>query len=143
MSGFFSDMFDEMVARRRRRKDILGDWGQGAAGFLVMAGLGFGSIGLLARPWMAATAPWGFAVPLVFALGYAAIDWRRQGVVARAGDDIDRQEEIANGYDWLTLLWGLACALAGAAAFVIAWTNEPPPWAPPETAIDFTIETTP
>jgi hypothetical protein len=47
---------------------------------------------------------------------------------------------VAPKYDWAALLWGLGCALAGAAAFVIAWNAEPPPvddgvWRPPEGSI--------
>lgn len=52
---------------------------------------------------------------------------------------------IAPKYDWAVLLWGFACALAGAAAFVIAWTAQPVEtpvddgWRPPEGAISSDI----
>lgn len=45
--------------------------------------------------------------------------------------------------DWAALLWGLACAIAGVAAFVIAWGARPAPppavddeWRPPASAVD-------
>lgn len=52
---------------------------------------------------------------------------------------------IASKYDWAVLLWGFACALAGAAAFVIAWTAAPVAapvddgWRPPEGSISSDI----
>lgn len=53
---------------------------------------------------------------------------------------------IAPKYDWAVLLWGFGCALAGAAAFVIAWTAEPPApapadegWRPPADAVSSDI----
>jgi|GEM_PF-1528105 len=78
MGEFLQAMFDEMGVRRRRLREAVGDRGQGIAEFLVLAGLGVGSLGLFVRDWMAAAAPWGFAVPLVFLAGYVAIEARRQ-----------------------------------------------------------------
>lgn len=132
-------MFSEIVARRRRQRAMLGDRGQSIAEFLVLGGLMIGSVGLVVREWMAAAAPWGFAIPVVFLLGYALIDFRRQAALAR-GDDAAK---VSSGYDWITFLWSFGCALAGAAAFVIAWGAEPPPdpnsWTPPESAVPVDI----
>jgi len=172
MGGFFASLFDEMGARRRRLRAALGDRGQGIAEFLVMGGLLVGSLGLFVRDWMPAAAPWGFAVPVVFIAGYLLIDSRRQASIAAAESKLAEQAEVAravarhersdlpeivdedgrtvvdrttSSYDWIVLLWSLACALAGAAAFVIAWSAEPPrapnpnEWAPPESAVDVEI----
>ncbi|MGH6952266.1 MAG: hypothetical protein ACREH4_15495 [Vitreimonas sp.] len=142
MGSFFSAMFEEMGARRRRLRSSLGDRGQALAEFLVLGGIAIGSLGLFVRPWMPAAAPWGFWLPLVFAIGYLLIEARRQAAMARADGDSAR---IGAGYDWIALLWSFACALAGAAAFVIAWSAAPPApadpneWAPPESAVPVDI----
>lgn len=141
MGAFFASLFDEMGARRRRLRALLGDRGQGIAEFLLMGGLLVGSLGLFVRDWMPAAAPWGFALPFVYIAGYLLIDGRRQAGLARSA----APEKVSSGYDWIVLLWSLGCALAGAAAFVIAWTAEPPPppapdeWAPPETTVPIDI----
>ena len=135
MSGFFSSLFAEVWARRRRLRAQFGDRGQALVEFLVLGGLALGSLGLFVRPWMAAAAPWGFALPFVFVLGYGLIDARRQAGVA--GD--------AARFDWAAFLWCFGCALAGAAAFVIAWTAAPPAapeeeiWTPPPDAVSIDL----
>lgn len=142
MAGFLASLFNEMGLRRRRMRAALGDRGQGVAEFLVLAGLGVGSIGLFVREWMPSAAPWGFALPFVFLIGYALIDYRRQASNARDGAD---PAKISASYDWIALLWSFGCALAGAAAFVIAWSAEPPPppeepvWTPPESSVPVDI----
>jgi hypothetical protein len=139
MAGFFTALFDEMGERRRRLRLSLGDRGQALASFAILAGLALGSLGLFLRPWMADVAPWGFAIPLVFVIGYLLIDWRRQSALAQGGD----AETLAIFYDWTARLFSLACALAGAAAFVIALTSEPiqqiEEWTPPESAVSVDI----
>jgi hypothetical protein len=141
MGGFAASLFAEIGARRRRLRSALGDRGQGLVEFLIMGGLAIGSLGLFLREWMIAAAPWGFALPIVFLCGYVLIDARRQASLAR-GDD---GEKVSQGYDWVALLWSLACALAGAAAFVIAWSAAPPApptedvWMPPESAVPVDI----
>lgn len=172
MNAFFGSMFSEMGARRRRLRESLGDRGQGIAEFLVLGGLLVGSLGLFVRDWMPAAAPWGFALPLVFIVGYLLIDACRQIAVSAAEAKLAEQAEQARavarrersdlpeikdengrtvvdrtsvGYDWIALLWAFACALAGAAAFVIAWSAEPPPvvdpndWTPPESSVPVDI----
>lgn len=101
-----------------------------------MSGLAIGSLGLFVRPWMAGAAPWGFALPFVFVAGYLALDARRQAELRGGG----AADALSAHYDWIILLWALACSLAGAAAFVIAWGAEPPAppeeiWTPPESAV--------
>lgn len=141
MGGFFSSLFSEMGARRRRLRESLGDRGQGLVEFLVLGGLALGSLGLFVRDWMPAAAPWGFAIPFVFVIGFFLIDARRQATLA-CGDAADR---VNQSYDWIALGWSFGCALAGAAAFVIAWTSEPPPvqqdeiWTPPESSVPVDI----
>jgi len=141
MGNFFSAMFEEMGMRRRRLRVAFGDRGQAIFEFLIMAGLALGSLGLLVRTWMAAVAPWGFAMPFVFLAGYVLIERRRQRARAAAPDS----ETLRRNYDWAALLWALACALAGAAAFVIAWGAEPPAppeeeiWTPPESSVPVQI----
>lgn len=140
MAGFFTNLFDELGDRRRRLRKSLGDRGQALASFAILAGLVLGSLGLFLRPWMIDVAPWGFAVPVVFAIGYLLIEWRRQADAARGGD----AEALAAKYDWTARLFSFACALAGGAAFVIALTSEPPPpqieeWSPPESAVSVEI----
>lgn len=142
MAGFFASLFDEMGARRRRLRVALGDRGQATAEFLVLGGLMIGSLGLFVRTWMPGAAPWGFALPFVFLIGYGLIDYRRQAALARDGAD---QARVSTSYDWTALLWSFGCALAGAAAFVIAWSAEPPPapeepvWTPPESSVPVDI----
>lgn len=187
-------MIVEWGARRKRLRTAFGDRGQALTDFLVMSGLLVGSVGLFVREWMPGAAPWGFALPFVFVIGFVLIEARRQAAVAAfrrgfeennakleaqewarldaemradersavfqeqekakfdAGADARRQQRldhpdqiIAPKYDWATLLWGFACALAGALAFVIAWNAEPAAapaddgWRPPEGAISSDI----
>lgn len=143
MNGFFGSMFTEIPARRRRMRGFFGDRGHSLAEFLVMGGVVIGSLGLLVRPWMAPAAPWGFALPFVFVAGHLLIEWRRQGAPPPApaeGED----DEGGNAGDWIAFLWSLACAVAGAAAFVIAWGAQPAPaeeevWTPPTGSVSSTI----
>ncbi|MEZ5995770.1 MAG: hypothetical protein R3C25_08440 [Hyphomonadaceae bacterium] len=140
MANFLSSLTDELGARRRRLRVALGDRGQALAEFVVLAGLVLGSLGLFVRPWMASAAPWGFWLPPVFLAGYFLIDWRRQRALARGGD----AGKVTAFHDWASLSWSAGCALAGAAAFVIAFTSEPAPapveeWAPPESAVSVDI----
>lgn len=133
-------MFEELGERRRRLRKSLGDRGQALASFAILAGLVLGSLGLYLRPWMINVSAWGFAVPVVFVLGYLLIDWRRQAVLAGSANP----EATAATYDWAARFFSLACALAGAAAFVIAFTSEPAPpqieeWTPPESAVSVEI----
>lgn len=135
MGDFFSAMFAEMGARRRRLRASLGDRGQAITEFLVLGGLAVGSLGLFLRPYMPGVAPWGFALPFVFVIGFLLLEARRQASIARGGD----AAKVNTNYDWATLLWSFGCALAGAAAFVIAFSSAPPApeeeWAPPESAV--------
>lgn len=137
----------------------LGDRGQGMIEFLVFGGVLVGALGLLIGDWMPSAAPWGFAVPIVFILGYLLIDARRQrsfviaeaefgdGAWVKDEDGRTAMDRVAGGYDWLTLGWSLLCALMGAAAFVIAWSAKPPEidktvfdkWTPPESAVSVDI----
>lgn len=140
MAGFFTNFFDELGERRRRLRKSLGDRGQALASFAILAGLMLGSLGLYLRPWMIDVAAWGFAVPAIFVIGYLLIDWRRQAALASGVD----AEKTATTYDWTARLFSFACALAGAAAFVIALTSEPAPpqieeWTPPEDAVSVDI----
>jgi hypothetical protein len=141
MNAFFSSLFAEMGARRRRLREIFGDRGQGIVDFLILAGLAVGSLGLFVRPWMPAAAPWGFALPVLFAVGYLLIDARRQAALARGA----APEAASSRYDWGIIIWSLGCSLLGAAAFVIAWTAAPPPppqeeiWTPPENTVSVDI----
>lgn len=129
-------MFAELGARRRRLRASLGDRGQAIVEFLVLGGLVIGSLGLFLRPWMPAVAPWGFALPVVFIVGFFLIEARRQASIARG----HHAEKTNASYDWFALLWSFGCALAGAAAFVIAFTSTPPAepeedWVPPPNAV--------
>lgn len=139
MNDFFSAMFTEMGQRRRRLREMLGDRGQGFAEFLVLGGVLAGSIGMVLGPWMPAAAPWGIAVPFVFLAGYLAIEARRQARLRSGGD----AEKLAGGYDWTVFLWSFGCALAGAAAFVIALSAKPAPsneeWRPPASSVEVEI----
>ena len=184
MGGFLSRMLEEMGARRRRLRQQFGERGQGLVEFATFGGLALGSLGLLLAPWMPAAAPWGFALPVVFLLGFVLIERRRQRQAAFGGievseaakedeevelrntlrkkqiddptfTDVDsaqfetqfraerRQSRLAVRTDWTVLLWSLACAVAGVAAFVIAWTARPAGpednWQPPASAIDSEI----
>jgi hypothetical protein len=142
MAGFFFAMFAEMGARRRRLRVALCDRGQSIAELLVLGGLMLGSLCLFAREWMTAAAPRGFAQPVVFLNRKMLIEYSSQAALARDGADPDG---VRQGYDWITLLWSFGCALAGAAAFVVAWSAEPAPpaaediWTPPENSVPVDI----
>ncbi|MET0181813.1 MAG: hypothetical protein ABW199_02890 [Caulobacterales bacterium] len=120
---------------------MVGDRGQSFVELLILAGLVLGSIGLYMRDWMAAAAPWGFAIPFVFAAGSVLLELRRQGAL-RAGAD---QEAVAKRYDLLVMVWSIGCAAAGAATFIFALLAEPAPppkeniWQPPESAVMFDL----
>jgi|CXWL01.1.fsa_nt_gi hypothetical protein len=135
MGAFFSSMFSELGQRRRRIREALGDRGAAIGEFITLGGLAAGSLGMFLGPWMAAKAPWGFAVPLLFLVGYGLLDLRRQKELAGGADN----DKIAVRYDWLALALSFACAMAGAAAFVIAWSGKPAPpqqdWRPPAHTI--------
>lgn len=142
MSDFLSSMTAEMGARRRRLRGMLGGWGQSLAEFLLLGGLVLGSLGLLIGGWMPAAAPWGFAVPFVFVAGFLFLERRRQ----RALPTAKSYEAVAASYDWAVLLWSLACAVAGAAAFFIAWSARPlppaeaPGWQPPSSTVSVDLQ---
>src|SRR5262245_2767317 len=140
MNGFFASMFAEMGARRRRMRASFGDRGQALVEFLVLGGLAVGSVGLFVREGMIRAAPWGFALPVVFVIGFAAIDARRQAQLKTNGDETKTGAQ----YDWIVLLWSFSCALLGVAAFVLAWTAQPhvapqEDWQPPRSAVDVDI----
>lgn len=143
MSGLVTELAAEIGARRKRLRLAMGDRSQALSEFLLLAGLVLGSLGLLLQPWMAGAAPWGFAVPLVFVLGYLAIELRRRA--SAASGDSEGAARVQAGYDWAIVLWGMTCALAGIAAFVIAWGAEPAPpaepegWTPPESSVSVDI----
>jgi len=143
MGGFFSVMFEEIGARRRRFRLAFGDRGQALAEFLTLAGLAVGSLGLFVRPWMPAVASWGFALPVVFVLGHLLLEWRRQA--KPTPEDEDDAEARATKYDWGAFLFSMACAVAGVAAFVIAISSEPAPpavdegWQPPDGVVQSII----
>jgi hypothetical protein len=138
MGGFFASLFTEMGARRKRLRASMGDRGQGFVEFLVLGGLAIGSLGLFVREWMPAAAPWGFAIPAVFLIGFLLIEARRQATLASS----QTPERVSQSYDWIVLGWSFGCALAGAAAFVIALSAEPyveEEWTPPESAVSVDI----
>jgi hypothetical protein len=137
-------MAGELGQRRRRMRALLGDQGASMAEFFIMAGILAGSLGLLVAPWMPLAAPWGYAVPVVFTVGFILIEFFRQAE-ARAGRDAER---LAVRYDWFAQCFAFACAFAGAAAFVMALGAEPQPeapegWTPPADAIPAEIASDP
>jgi hypothetical protein len=137
MSGFLSRMMAELGARRRRLRGSLGEYGQALAEFVVLGCLLAGSLGLFLLPWMPAAAPWGFAMPFVLVGGLLWLEKRRQDAVTRGAEP----EAIAPAHDWAAFLLAFGCAVAGLAAFLIAYgaAPEPPPrapdWHPPADAV--------
>ncbi len=65
---------------------------------------------------------------------------RRQARLAGAAAD------VAANYDWAIFIWSMACAVAGAAAFFIAWQARPAPpaepnsWTPPENSVSVDLQ---
>ncbi len=135
MKRFLAALMEELAARRRRMRELLGDRGAAFAEFLILAGILAGSLGLFIAEWMAGAAPWGFGVPVAFALGFVLIEARRQAQIRRGADP----EQVAVRYDWFAQMFASACALAGAAAFAVALGAKPAPavdpWAPPPDAV--------
>jgi hypothetical protein len=150
VSAFFSSLFSELGARRRRLRKALGDRGQSLFEMLVLGGLVFGSAGLFVQPWMAAAAPWGFGIPFVFVAAYCWLDVRRQAALKLIGDgaaDESESKKVRKRHDLAALALAIACASAGAAAFTLAFRAKPPEpvpveepgWRPPEDAVDVEI----
>lgn len=140
MSGFFASLFAEMGARRRRMRAAFGDRGQALVEFLVLGGLLLGSLGLFVREGMIDKAPWGLALPVVFVIGFFAIDARRQAQNKALAEDA----KMSTRYDWIVLLWSFSCALLGVGAFMLAWTGQAhvapqQDWRPPREAVDVDI----
>ncbi len=128
--SFFSNLGQELAARRRRLRATLGDRGQSLFEFSLLSAFMLGSLGLFIRDWMPAAAPWGVAAPFVFAIGYGLLDVRRQAAPEKAGHDL------------IALGWTLFCAAIALAAFIIALLSAPPPaapvdpgWTPPDDAV--------
>lgn len=142
--GFFSAMFDELGVRRRRLRELMGDRGQSLFEFALLSAFTLGSVGLLVRAWGATTAPWGFALPFVFLLGYVAIDWRRQAALARGADE----EATRKRYNLAALGWTLLTAGLAIFAFVLVLSVTPPPppvseeevWQPPPDTVNFDLQ---
>jgi hypothetical protein len=141
VTGFLPSLFSEYAARRRRLRKALGDRGQSFFEMLVLGGLVLGSLGLFLMPWMAAAAPWGFAIPFVFVAAYCLLDAKRQAAMKDEG----RAEEVRKRHDLAALALAIASAGAGAAAFTIAYRAKPvapveePVWSPPEDAVEIEI----
>lgn len=142
--SFIDEFFEELAARRKRLRSRVGDRGQSLVELAVLAGLVMGSLGLYIRPWMPNAAPWGFAIPFVFVIGYVILEARRQAEL-KSG----RNEDIlAKRYDWAVMAWSFGCAAAGLTAFVFALLAEPAPppaedvWRPPEDAVMFDLPAT-
>ncbi len=140
--SFFGSLFAELGARRRRLRLAMGDRGQSLFEFALLGVLTLGSAGLFVRSWMPAAAPWGFALPIVFIVGYIALDLRRQRAAAPAAD----AEHPHRAADRLALIWTLLCMAAAIATFVYAWSAEPPlpppidqGWQPPQDTLNFDI----
>jgi hypothetical protein len=164
MNGFFASLFAEMGARRRRMRAVFGDRGQALMEFLVLGGLLLGSLGLFVRDGMIDKAPWGFAVPLVFLIGFLVIDARRQARQAQQTEQTEQTEQTQQAqqtqetpnsaeteqaktsgrHDWIVVLWSFGCALLGVGAFMLAWTSQTrapaqQEWQPPREAVDVDI----
>ena len=144
--SFVSALFAEFAARRRRLRAAAGERGQSLIEMAILGGLVLGSFGLFILPWMARAAPWGLAVPVIFMLGYGALDWRRQQALTTATPEA--APRVMRRHDIAALLFSLACAGAGAAAFVTGFnapprTAPPPPveevWQPPPDALELEI----
>jgi hypothetical protein len=145
MTDFLPRMMAEMGARRRRLRESLGEYGQALAEFAVMGGLLLGSLGLFLFDWGPGAAPWGFALPFVFVGGIFWIEKRRQDAIAKGAEP----EAIAAAHDWAIFLLAIGCAVAGFAAFLIAYGAAPAPppnpndWQPPSGAVDTDVGSPP
>lgn len=136
--AFWRDLFTELSARRRRLRTAIGDWGQSLFEYGLVASLILGTFGLYLQPWMAAAAPWGFALPVVLPLGYILLDMRRQRPLPEGAD----ADAARRGYDRLAFIWCALIIIAGIGAFAYALSAEPPPppapdpgWQPPDNAV--------
>lgn len=122
-----------------------------------------GSLGLLLAPYMLAAAPWGLAIPLVFAGGYAWLDYHRQRAVAAVADETPVPDDegrpylpalrrVTGAFDAMAAALALICAVAGAGAFTIGYRAAPQPpappamednWTPPENALETDVAPAP
>ncbi|MGE3250061.1 MAG: hypothetical protein AB7J28_02850 [Hyphomonadaceae bacterium] len=132
----------------------LGERVHGIFEMVVIGCLGAGSLGLFLAPYMPGAAPWGFAIPFVFAGGYALIDARRQAALAAVAGEQEipdeeglphapRAKRITRTHDLLAAALALLCAALGAFAFYVAYNAAPADpaqveedWQPPETALE-------
>jgi hypothetical protein len=142
--GFFTAMFDELGVRRRRLRELMGDRGQSLFEFALLSAFVLGSAGLFVRAWGPGLTPWGFALPFVFLLGYAGLDWRRQGDLARGADE----EATRKRYNLAALALALITAGLAVFAFVLVLSHTPPPppvseeevWEPPSDTVNFDLQ---
>ena len=143
MIAFFDSFLEEAIQRRQRIATTIGPRFQGVFDLMLLGGVTVGSLGLLVRPWMAQSAPWGFALPVVFLAGHVLLDARRQAQLARGGDP----EAVRARADLFAVAWGIGCAAVGAATFFLAFQDAPPPpppapveeWSPPHSAFEVDI----
>jgi len=136
--AFWTNLFTELGARRKRLREAIGDRGQSLFELALLSALILGTLGLFYQPWMAAAAPWGFALPALLPLGYVALDVRRQRPLPE-GADADAARKT---HDRLVLIWCSLIVIAGIGAFAYALAAEPPApptpdpgWQPPEDAV--------
>jgi hypothetical protein len=137
MMEFLTQFVEEAIRRRQRIASAISGRGQIALDIVFIGGLFLGTIGMLVRPWMAATAPWGFlALPAALA-GHLLLDARRQAALRRDQDEI----RVRKRADRMAVAWSAFCALIGASAFFYAWPEPPPTlepageeemWVPPK-----------
>jgi hypothetical protein len=145
--GFFGSLFAELGARRRRLRKAFGERGQSLFEFSLIGAFALSTLGLFIYPWMASAAPWGFAIPIAFALGYLALDVRRQTAARVVAEGEPQEEAVRLLHDRLALAWSVLCIAAGVAAFVFALNARPPApidadaWRPPENAVAVDLTT--
>lgn len=118
---FFTSLFEELGAKRRRLRRALGDWRASLVEALTVGGMGFGLFGPIAYP-RGETELWhGLLAPLGLAAGLALLEARRRGALARGVDEA----RLRRGYDVLTLCLMAAMALAGVALYALSAATVP------------------
>lgn len=128
--GFLSTWLSELHVQRMNLRKRLNESRASLIEFGLLACLMLGSVGLLVPERGFEAAPWGVAIPFLYAAAMIVVELIRQNALARGGE----AQKMRRGYGRVTGLIGLVAAAAGMATFIHAIIHgQPIP--PPEPVV--------